>query len=55
MTWGQALTGLIVLTVVSAGIAYVVVWLRSRAPWVTLRRSSSRNPIDDDVWREPSP
>jgi len=60
MTWGQALTGLIVLTVVGAGIAYVVGWLRSGAPWTTPRRntthrqSSSRDPIDDDVWREPS-
>jgi hypothetical protein len=55
MTWGQALTGLIVLTVVGPGIAYVVGWLRSRAPWATSRRnivrgqSSSRDPIDD-VW-----
>jgi hypothetical protein len=60
MTWDQALTGLIVLTVVGAGIAYVVVWLRSHAPWVRSRhsiirgQSSSRDPIDDDVWREPS-
>jgi hypothetical protein len=62
MEWGQALTGLIVLTVVGAGIAYVVVWLRPHAPWATSRHSiirgqspSSRDPIDDDVWREPSP
>jgi hypothetical protein len=33
MTWGQALTGLTVLTVVGAAITYVVVWLRSRAPY----------------------
>ena len=55
MTWGQALTGLTVLTVVGAGIAYVVACLRSRAPWATSRRnivrgrSSSRDPVDD-VW-----
>ena len=55
MTWGQALTGLTVLTVVGAGITYVVVCLWSHAPWATSRRnivrgrSSSRDPIDD-VW-----
>jgi hypothetical protein len=61
MTWGQALTGLIVLTVVGAGIAYVVVWLRSHAFWATSRhsiirgQSSSHDPIvDDDVWRDPN-
>ena len=61
MTWGQALTGLIVLTVVGAGIAYVVVWLRSHAPWAMSRhsiirgQSSSHDPIvDDDVWRDPN-
>jgi hypothetical protein len=60
MTWGQALTGLTVLTVVGAGTAYVVVWLWSHAPWATSHRSiiggqsSYRDPIDDDVWREPS-
>jgi hypothetical protein len=54
MTWGQALTGLIVLTVVGAGIAYVVVWLRSHAFWATSRhsiirgQSSSHDPIVDD-------
>ena len=51
MTWGQALTGLIVLTVVGAGIAYVVVWLRSHASWAMSRhsiirgQSSSHDPI----------
>ena len=40
MTWGQALTGLIVLTVVGAGIAYVVVWLRSHAFWAMSRHRS---------------
>ena len=60
MTWGQALTGLIVLTVVGGAIAYVIVWLRSGAPWATSRHNiirgqpSSRDPMDDDVWREPS-
>jgi hypothetical protein len=61
MTWGQALTGLIVLTVVGAGIAYVVVWLRSHAFWAMSRhstirgQSSSHDPIvDDDVWRDPN-
>ena len=55
MTWGQALTGLTVLTVVGGAIAYAIVWLRSGAPWVASRRnitrgqSSSRDPIDD-VW-----
>jgi hypothetical protein len=49
------LTGLFVATVVGAGIAYVVVRLRSGAPWAALRRnvvrgqSSSRDPVDD-VW-----
>ena len=61
MTWGQAFTGLIVLTVVGAGIAYVVVWLRSHAFWAMSRhsiirgQSSSHDPIvDDDVWRDPN-
>ena len=61
MTWGQALTGLIVLTVVGAGIAYLVVWLRSHAFWAMSRhgiirgQSSSHDPIgDDDVWRDPN-
>ena len=55
MTWGQALTGLTVLTVVGGGITYVIMWLRSRVPWATSRRnivrgrSSSRDPVDD-VW-----
>jgi len=61
MTWGQALTGLIVLTVVGAGIGYLFGWLRSGVPWTTSVRkitqgqSSSRDPVHDDVWREPSP
>jgi hypothetical protein len=60
MTWGQALTGLIVLTVVGGAVVYVILWLRSGAPWATSRhsiiggQSSSRDPIDDDVWRDPS-
>ena len=41
MTWGQALTGLTVLTVVGGGITYVIVWLRSRAPWATSRRATT--------------
>jgi hypothetical protein len=55
MTLGQALTGLTVLTVVGGAIAYLIVWLRSGAPWAVSRRnltrgqSSSRDPIDD-VW-----
>ena len=55
MTWGQALTGLIVLIIAGPGIAYVIGRLRSGAPWATSRRtivrgqSSSRDP-SDDVW-----
>jgi hypothetical protein len=55
MTWGQALAGLTVLTVVGAGITYLVVWLRSGPFWPTSHRkivrgqSSSRDPVDD-VW-----
>jgi len=43
MTWGQALTGLIVLVVVSGGITYVVTWLRSRAHWARSRRNIVRD------------
>ena len=42
MTWGPALTGLIVLTIVGPGIVYVVGRLRSRAPWATSRRNIVR-------------
>ena len=55
MTWDHVLTWLILPAIVGGGITYVVVWLRSRAPWATSRRnivrgrSSSRDPIDD-VW-----
>jgi hypothetical protein len=55
MTWGQALTGLIVVAVVGGGITYMIDGLWSRTPWATSRRNivrgqaSSRDPIDD-VW-----
>ena len=60
MTWGQALTGLIVVAVVGAGILYVIRWLQSGAPRTTpsydTKRgpSSPRDPTNDDIWRESS-
>jgi hypothetical protein len=55
MTWDQALTWLILPTIVGGGVAYVIVWLSYGGIRAALRRNgvrgqtSSRDPVDD-VW-----